>query len=79
VERLGRIEDKIDKLQEDSNDTKITLAINTRELETHIKRTNIAEENIRRLQEADKRVKWTMRVIISLAAIATFLKEMGII
>lgn len=52
-----RLEEKLDKIVDDISEIKTTLAINTASLETHIKRTEIAEENISKIQEDIKPIK----------------------
>lgn len=86
VDRLQRIETKQDDMQQDMKEMLIVLTRNTADVEYHIKRSDIAEENIELLrteiqkaQKNDERISWTIGLIVALAAIVTFLRQMGII
>ena len=87
---FNRIDEKIDKVQEDVNEIKLILARNTASLEEHMKRTAIAEERIEIVQEQlstqiepIKRhvimVNTGMKVLAALGAILLFLNELGIL
>lgn len=86
VSRLQRIESKQDNIQEDLKEMLVVLTKNTADVEYHIRRSDKTDEQVEILktrleisEETDKKITWTFRVIIALAAIATFLKEMGLI
>lgn len=85
-EIIARIESKLDKVQEDMTEVKVTLAQNTSDIAYHIKRSDMTDEQVKLLQDrvvkvetSDNRINWTIRVVIGIAAVATFLKEMGLI
>jgi len=46
-----RIIELIEGIREDTNEMKITLAINTQSLEEHVKRTNILQEKVEQLDK----------------------------
>lgn len=96
-----KIEEKLDKVQEDISEIKVTLARNTASLELHMKRTEMAEEALTllkqelqdRTEEIERKitkeilplkdhvtlVRNTFIIITAIAAILTFLKNMGVI
>jgi len=85
-EIMERFESKLDKVQEDMTEVKITMAQNTSDIAHHIKRSDMTDEQVKLLQDrvvrvetSDNRINWTIRVIIGIAAVATFLREMGLI
>lgn len=85
-EIIARIESKLDKVQEDMTEVKVTLVQNTSDIAYHIKRSDMTDEQVKLLQDrvvkvetSDNRINWTIRVVIGIAAVATFLKEMGLI
>lgn len=51
---MRELMDKLDKMQEDISDIKTTMAVNTSSLETHIKRTDLAEK---RMEDQEDRIK----------------------
>lgn len=42
----SRVEEKIDQIQRDVSEIKVTLAVNTASLQTHIKRTDLLETKV---------------------------------
>lgn len=83
---IERIEAKLDKMQDDVSEMKIDISRNTSDVAHHIKRSDLTDEQVKLLQKrierveaTDNRINWTIKVIIGLAGIATFLHEMGII
>jgi len=85
-EIMERFESKLDKVQEDMTEVKITIVQNTSDIAHHIKRSDMTDEQVKLLQDrvvrvetSDNRINWTIRVIIGIAAVATFLREMGLI
>lgn len=86
VNRLQRIEEKQDNMSEIQTQMLVVLTRNTADVAHHIERSDktdsvveIMDARLKKVEETDNRVKWTISVFIALAAIATFLKEMGII
>lgn len=84
------MEDKLDKIQDDVTDIKITLATNTSSLQEHMRRTAIAEERIELVQDQLTKqlapikshvamVNTTLKVITGIGALLIFLNELGII
>lgn len=81
-----RLEAKIDKMVEDISEIKITMAQNTASLETHIRRTEIAEEQISTIKDDIKPIKshvafvkgaiWSLGIV---GAVILGLHELGII
>jgi len=72
---------KLDRIERDTNDIKVTLGVQAKDIETHIKRTNLLEESLEGLRKelAPARnittfVKVGLQVIgvISLVATAIF-------
>lgn len=51
IQSLNRLEDKVDKIQEDTQDIKITQTKNTSDIEYHIKRTDLLESIVNRSDE----------------------------
>lgn len=54
---LDRIEAKMDKMQDNMGEMKEILARNTSDIEHHIKRTDLAEQNLELLREDLKPIK----------------------
>lgn len=55
---MSQIDAKLDKIQDDIVEIKLTLAENTASLKEHMRRTAIAEERIEALQEdGDKKIE----------------------
>lgn len=55
---MSQLEQKLDKIQEDIVEIKMTLAENTLSLKEHMRRTALAEERIEHVQEeSDKKIK----------------------
>lgn len=54
---ITRLENKVDKIVDDIGEIKIIMARNTVSLEEHIKRTNLLEEEVKRLDEDVRPVK----------------------
>lgn len=52
-----RLEEKLDKIVEHISEINTTLAVNTSSLETHIRRTELAESQIQNLQDDIKPIK----------------------
>jgi DNA repair ATPase RecN len=84
-----RIEEKLDKVQEDVSEIKVILARNTASLEEHMKRTAIAEERIELVQEQMAvqiepirkhviMVNTAIKLIAGAGAVILFLKELGL-
>lgn len=48
--KLDKILESLDKVKDDMSDMKVTMAANTATLEVHVKRTDLAEENINQLR-----------------------------
>lgn len=46
LNRLSRMDDKLDSLVDDIGQIKITLAVNTKEIAEHIRRTNLLENKM---------------------------------
>jgi hypothetical protein len=76
---LNRLDDKLDQVKEDTTDIRIVQTKNTADIKYHIKRTDILEHKVDHLMKLDNKVKWTVSSIVTIAAILTFLKTMGII
>lgn len=81
---MEEIKQKIDKIQEDIVDIKITLERNTVSLEEHIKRTALAEERVEQtrkelepVKDHVKFVNWTLKIIAVSGTILISLKELG--
>lgn len=85
-----RIEEKLDKVQEDVNEIKVILARNTTSLEEHMKRTAIAEERIELVQEQMNvqiepirrhviTVNTAIKLIAGAGAVLLFLNELGLL
>lgn len=85
-----RLEEKLDKVQEDVNEIKVILARNTASLEEHMKRTAIAEERIELVQEQMTEqiepirkhvimVNTAMKLVAGAGALILFLNELGIL
>lgn len=86
INRLERIEQKQDVVQEHMTEMLVVLTKNTSDVAYHIKRSDqtdavvqIMDARLQKVEETDKKVMWTISVIVGLAAVATFLKEMGLI
>lgn len=85
-----RVEQKLDRVQQDVNEIKVILARNTTSLEEHMRRTAIAEERIELVQTQvnDKlepvrkhvvMVNTTLKVLAAAGAVVLFLKQLGIL
>ena len=84
------VEDKLDKIQEDITDIKITLAANTSSLQEHMRRTAIAEDRIELIQSEMNTqltpikshvtmVNTALKVLAALGAILLGLHQLGLI
>jgi archaellum component FlaC len=83
-EQLDKIEEKVDRIEEKISNIDITLAKQSKDLEHHIYRTDLAESNIEMLRSEIQPVKKhvalmdaSLKVIGAIASIATFV--LGII
>jgi archaellum component FlaC len=83
-EQLDKIEEKVDRIEEKISSIDITLAKQSKDLEHHIYRTDLAESNIEMLRSEIQPVKKhvalmdaSLKVIGAIASIATFV--LGII
>lgn len=83
------MEEKLDRIQEDVTDIKVTLATNTSSLQEHMRRTAIAEERIELIQDQMTKqlapikahvtmVNTTLKVLAGLGAIILGLQQLGI-
>jgi archaellum component FlaC len=54
---IKRLDEKLDKIMEEIIDIKISVARNTGSLEEHMRRTEVAEENLRLLREEVEPIK----------------------
>lgn len=81
---LKRLEDKVDKIADDIGEIKVTLARNTTTVEYHVKRSDIADENIQiirnelgPIKEHVSKVKGALSLLYTgakvLAALATII------
>lgn len=79
-EKLDKIEEKIDKIDDKISNIDVTLAKQAKDLEHHIYRTDLAEQNIELIRQEMQPVKKhvalvdaSLRIIGALASIATFI------
>ena len=77
INTLNRLDDKLDKVKEDTTDIKVSQVKNTSDIEYHIKRTDILETKVDHLMTIDNRVKWTASAIVGIASALAFLNTMG--
>lgn len=78
-EKLDKIEEKIDKIDDKISNIDVTLAKQAKDLEHHIYRTDLAEQNIELIRQEMQPVKKhvalvdaSLRIIGALASVATF-------
>lgn len=69
--KLTRIEDKIDKIEENVSSINITLAAQHESLKIHIKRTDLLEQKLERSDKYVTMAIGSIRFLGFLAAIAT--------
>lgn len=79
-EKLDKIEEKVDRIESKISNIDITLAKQAKDLEHHIYRTDLAEENLDILRKEIEPVKKhvaimdaSLKVIGAIASIATFI------
>lgn len=79
-DQLEKIEEKLDKVDEKLSSIDVTLAKQAKDLEHHIYRTTLAEENLDLIRQEMVPVKKhvaimdaTLKVIGAIASIATFI------
>lgn len=79
-EQLTKIEEKLDKVEEKLSSIDVTLAKQAKDLEHHIYRTELAEQNLDLIRQEMVPVKKhvaimdaTLKVIGAIASIATFI------
>lgn len=63
VEKLSSVELKVDKMQEDVSEIKITLAVNTASLQQHMEQTKINREEVKLTQESLEILKTELKPI----------------
>lgn len=76
-----RIVQALEAIREDITEMKSILAVNTRELETHIKRTNLLEEEVRALDKDVTKLRGffsiTGWIVGAVATVLTVLSQLG--
>jgi archaellum component FlaC len=79
-EQLDKIEEKLDKVEDKLSSIDVTLAKQAKDLEHHIYRTDLAEQNLEILRTEMQPVKKhvalmdaTLKVIGSIASVVTFI------
>jgi archaellum component FlaC len=79
-EQLDKIEEKLDKVEEKLSSIDVTLAKQAKDLEHHIYRTDLAENNIELLRNEMQPVKKhvalmdaSLKVIGAIASVVTFI------
>jgi hypothetical protein len=89
-ERLKRIEDRLERLDENVSDIAVIMARNTASLELHMKRSDALEEYVKQVEERDlepikrhvNQVTWAVKGIFWIigvaAATAIFIKQLGV-
>lgn len=91
---LHKIEAKLDKLDARLDDIAITLAKNTQSLEVHIKRTNMLEDYLKKVEEEDLKpikrhvmqvtagirgIAWFCSLVAAIVSVLLFLAKLKII
>lgn len=83
-EQLDKIEEKVDRIEEKISNIDITLAKQAKDLEHHIYRTDLAEQNIELIRQEMQPVKKhvalmdaSLKVIGALSSLAMFI--MGVV
>jgi hypothetical protein len=78
-DRLDKIDEKLDRIEDKISNIDVTLVKQAKDLEHHIYRTDLAEQNIEMLRKEIEPVKShvsfvdaTLKIIGILASIATF-------
>lgn len=67
---MSNNDQKLDKIQEDVTDIKVTLARNTASLEEHMRRTALLESKIEPLETHADMVKGAIKLVGIIAALA---------
>jgi len=70
---------KLDKIAEDIGEIKVTMAEVRKDLNYHIRRTDILEGKVEPISNHVVLVNNGIRLVVALSAIAVFLKTMGLI
>lgn len=82
MEKLETIEAKVDKMQEDISEIKVTLAVNTASLEQHMEQTMINRQEVKLTQEAlkllEKELKPIHNHVLKVNFIVTVLGALGV-
>lgn len=77
MDQLSKISDKLDKITEDVGEIKVDLTEIRKDLNYHILRTDLLQDAVLPIQQHVSFVNNGIKLVVAIAAIAAFLKQMG--
>ena len=77
--QVDTIKDDVSQMKEDVSEIKVTMGINTKSLEVHIKRTDELQSMVEEFKKHILFVNASIKIIIAMGSVLIFLNELGIL
>lgn len=77
--KINHIKTQVDEIKSDLTEIKVTMAVNTASLETHIKRTDLLQTMVEEFKDHMLLVNTTIKVVIAFGGFLLFLQQLGLL